>query len=238
MTEAEITARTDTSEKWQRARKPDQRNLRRQEILQSAYRLFRDEDFSGISLNSIAREAELSKTSIYLYFKTKEEIFLYIYMQACQNMIDAMVAGLVRLPQNPGCMDIAEVCVSALWNDEKMCSLSPLVNASIERNVSDTLLAEVVRLKMNESKKLHQAMKRFLPNLSEKNAYEFLLYTINLFSQFIANEKNKQLLCVLGNEEFSGKNINIRELFIDGVSRLIYSYGFKCAGLQTDVGFK
>ncbi len=234
MTAERLIAGQGSAKEWQRARKPDQRKKRRQDILHAAYRLFRDEDFSGISLNSIAREAQLSKTSIYLYFKTREEIFLHIYMNAFRDWISHSVTALKRLQSGSTAGIIAETWIDVLWNDEKMCSLSPLVNASIEHNVSDGLLADVVRMKLDESKRLHMALKRFLPYLSERNAYELLLYTINLFSQFIANEKNKQLLWVLGNDEFSGKGIHIRKLYIDGVSRLIFSYGMQYEDSDSD----
>ncbi len=214
----------ETKIKWQRARTPEQQDKRREEILQAAYTLFRDMDFETISLNSIAREANLSKTSVYLYFKTREEIFIHIYMESFREWISNSVKAIEKLSVPSSAHEIANAWVNATWYDDRMCSLAPLVNASIERNVSDDLLADIVWMKIKESLKLQSALRRFIPAFSDRDAYELLLFTLNLFSQFIANERNQNLLRVLKGEVFSAMDIHIRELLVNGVARLISSY--------------
>ena len=214
----------ETKMNRQRARTPEQQDKRREEILQAAYTLFRDMDIETISLNSIAREAKLSKTSVYLYFKTREEIFIHIYMETFREWISNSVKAIEKLSATSSAYDIANAWVNVSWSDERMCSLSPLVNASIERNVSDDLLADIVWMKIKESHKLQSALRRFIPVFSDRDAYELLLFTLNLFSQFIANERNHNLLRVLKGEIFSAMDIHIREFLVKGVARLISSY--------------
>ena len=214
----------ETKMNWQRARTPEQQDKRREGILQAAYTVFRDMDFETISLNSIAREAKLSKTSVYLYFNTREEIFIHIFMESFREWILNSVNAFEKLSDSSSAQDIANAWVNATWYDERMCSLAPLVNASIERNVSDDLLADIVWMKINESSRLQLALKRFIPVISDRDASELLLFTLNLFSQFIANERNHNLLRVLKGEIFSAMDIHIRELLVKGVARLISSY--------------
>jgi AcrR family transcriptional regulator len=60
-------------------RKREKKN-RKNAILKAARRLFFDNGFRPVTVESIARKAELSKGSIYLYFKSKEEIYTQILL--------------------------------------------------------------------------------------------------------------------------------------------------------------
>src|SRR5215213_9635624 len=59
-----------------RAVREDQKERRRGEILDVAWRLFRGRSYGEITVSEVAREAGLAKGTVYLYFETKEEMFL------------------------------------------------------------------------------------------------------------------------------------------------------------------
>lgn len=50
---------------------------RRVEILERAFELFAEEGFAGVTYQKIANRCGISRTSIYKYFKDKDQIFLY-----------------------------------------------------------------------------------------------------------------------------------------------------------------
>lgn len=60
-------------------RKREKKN-RKNAILKAARRLFFENGFRPVTVESIAKKAELSKGSIYLYFKSKEEIYTNILL--------------------------------------------------------------------------------------------------------------------------------------------------------------
>lgn len=60
-------------------RKREKKN-RKNAILKAARRLFFENGFRPVTVESIAKKAELSKGSIYLYFKSKEEIYAEILL--------------------------------------------------------------------------------------------------------------------------------------------------------------
>ena len=62
-------------------RKKREKEERRDLILRTAKRLFFDEGFQSVTVEKIAREAELAKGSIYLHFRGKEEIYTQILLQ-------------------------------------------------------------------------------------------------------------------------------------------------------------
>jgi AcrR family transcriptional regulator len=56
-------------------RREREKNERRRLIMDAAHRLFSSKGFSATTMEEIAREAELSPGTIYLYFKNKEELY-------------------------------------------------------------------------------------------------------------------------------------------------------------------
>ena len=51
---------------------------KREEVLDIASETFRSKGFDGTSINVMAREAGISKESIYRYFGSKEDLFLAV----------------------------------------------------------------------------------------------------------------------------------------------------------------
>jgi len=56
-------------------RKERERERRKQQIIVAAKRVFSDRGFNRATMEDIAREAELSPGTLYLYFKNKEELY-------------------------------------------------------------------------------------------------------------------------------------------------------------------
>jgi AcrR family transcriptional regulator len=65
----------------QRARKDEDKQQRRQDIIVLAWQLFERMDYDAITIAEVARQAGLAKGTIFLYFRTKEELFLAVQQQ-------------------------------------------------------------------------------------------------------------------------------------------------------------
>jgi AcrR family transcriptional regulator len=61
---------------------------KRRQILQGARRMFLAQGFDAASMNDIAREAGVSKGTLYVYFKSKEELFEAIVEEQCLQQGD------------------------------------------------------------------------------------------------------------------------------------------------------
>lgn len=61
-------------------RRKREKESRRSAILKAARKLFFEKGFKTVTVESIAKKAELSKGSIYLYFNSKEEIYANILL--------------------------------------------------------------------------------------------------------------------------------------------------------------
>ena len=65
-----------------RARTQDQKQFRRQQILDAAEQHFTQVGYEGFSMANLAKLAGVVKGTLYLYFKTREEVFLTLYNQS------------------------------------------------------------------------------------------------------------------------------------------------------------
>jgi TetR/AcrR family transcriptional regulator len=71
-------------------RKERERQQRRNAIIDAAERIFSARDFSGSSMDDVAEEAELSKGTLYLYFKSKDDLQFAIFMRGMDILMKMM----------------------------------------------------------------------------------------------------------------------------------------------------
>ncbi|MBW2175955.1 MAG: TetR/AcrR family transcriptional regulator [Deltaproteobacteria bacterium] len=67
-------------------RKERERERRRQQIIVAAKRVFTVKGFSRATMEDIAKEAELSPGTLYLYFKNKEELYASLSLRILQYL--------------------------------------------------------------------------------------------------------------------------------------------------------
>ena len=65
-----------------RARSAEQKALRRQAVLDAAETYFLEVGYEAFSMTQLAKKAGVVKGTLYLYFKTREELFLTLYEQS------------------------------------------------------------------------------------------------------------------------------------------------------------
>jgi len=70
-----------------RERKEREKDRRRQQIIVAAKRIFTAKGFQKTTMEDIAREAELSPGTIYLYFKNKEELYASLTLRILQYIL-------------------------------------------------------------------------------------------------------------------------------------------------------
>jgi AcrR family transcriptional regulator len=102
-------------------RRKRERENRRNAILKAARRLFFEKGFRIVTVDSIAKRAELSKGSIYLYFNSKEEIYTHILL----NDIDKFHKNLTQLFKNDrsaaeALLDMASIYVDFFLSDREL----------------------------------------------------------------------------------------------------------------------
>ena len=81
------------------ARKEKQKQEIRSLILEESMKLFLEEGFSKVSVRKIAERVQYSPTTLYLYFKDKNEILFYCCESGFKKMLEQNIAlGLISDP--------------------------------------------------------------------------------------------------------------------------------------------
>jgi AcrR family transcriptional regulator len=70
-----------------RERKERERERRKQQIMVAAKRVFTEKGFSKATMEDIAKEAELSPGTLYLYFKNKDELYASLSLRILQYLM-------------------------------------------------------------------------------------------------------------------------------------------------------
>ena len=128
-------------------RRKRERENRKNAILKAARKLFFENGFRPVTVESIAKKAELSKGSIYLYFKSKEEI----YTQILLNDIDKFHEHFNDLLLNPisaseALLRFSGIYVDLFLNDRELFRiLMTFMLHTINMNLPEELNLHIIR---------------------------------------------------------------------------------------------
>lgn len=119
---------------FQRARRPEQKEERREAILAAAREIAGERPVREVSLGDIARRVGLAKSNVLRYFETREEVYLRLLMREWEAW-NVDVTG--RLPSSPTTPDaVAATVARTLAERPLFCDLVSQMSAVLERNVS------------------------------------------------------------------------------------------------------
>ncbi|MCK9391200.1 MAG: TetR/AcrR family transcriptional regulator [Syntrophales bacterium] len=102
-------------------RRKREKENRKNAILKAARKLFFDKGFKNVTVESIAKKAELSKGSVYLYFKSKEDIYTQILLSDIDKFHKVM-ANIIREGQSSSAtlMSLANLYTDFFMNDREL----------------------------------------------------------------------------------------------------------------------
>jgi AcrR family transcriptional regulator len=121
-----------------RARSLEEKSFRRQQILDAASALFAEVGYEGFSVALLASKAGIVKGTLYLYFKTREEVFLALYDQSLNRWSEKFIQ---RLPDSLEDRAFCKLLYETAFGDPLYVPLQARLEKVIEHNVSlDCLL--------------------------------------------------------------------------------------------------
>lgn len=124
-----------------RARSAAEKTQRRDDILRAAERLWTSTSYTDLSMNHVAREAKLAKGTLYLYFDTKEELFLALVTEHLHTWVSSTVR-LLQERQPRSAQAVADVLLDASVDVAPLRRLLVLLGTVLERNVRPELTRE------------------------------------------------------------------------------------------------
>lgn len=122
-----------------RARDDDEKEERRQQILDGARRLFDQQTFSDISVSAVAREVGVAKGTLYIYFESKEALFLDLLLSEMSEWFEAVAAAI---PRPATVSDVAHVITDELVKRPRLPRLAGILHSVFEHNIAEELALE------------------------------------------------------------------------------------------------
>lgn len=123
-----------------RAVKDIQKQERQQAIIEAALELFKQHDYQKITLDTVAERVGVARGTLYLYFKTREELFVVALEQLYLKWHETTVAALERLLAQTGnaptIPQVSDLIINSLLTHRTLTRLSALLPAVLEQNVS------------------------------------------------------------------------------------------------------
>ena len=108
-------------------------NARKEEIIAAAELLYQTKGFKDITIQDIAKETSFTRTSIYNYFETKEEIFMALLQKEYERWVeelDAAIYGHESMERG----EIAKTLAVSLENRELLLKLMSMNHYDMEEN--------------------------------------------------------------------------------------------------------
>jgi len=122
---------------FQRARSDEHKAQRRTELLDAASELLEEVGVDGISLSQIAKRAGLSKSNVYTYFESREDVLLSLLFEDWQRWVAAAEVAMVPLAGRDDPDGVAKVLSERYLAEPRLCELMSVLSSVLEQNVSE-----------------------------------------------------------------------------------------------------
>ena len=180
-------------------RKERERERRRQQIIVAAKRVFSEKGFNKATMEDIAKEAELSPGTLYLYFKNKDELYASLSLR----ILHYLYIRLEHLNSGEGLdfqqrLDALKDAMYDVYQFDSMILINMFHLQSSEtlRNLTPELLAEIKRLSresLSEMAKLfHDGIKSGVYIDVHPNALADIVWA--MFSGVVLWENSKKVI--------------------------------------------
>jgi AcrR family transcriptional regulator len=116
-----------------RAIKASDKQLRFQDILNTALQIFEQKSFQDLTMAELATQTGLAKGTLYLYFKTKEEVFLAVLEQLLDNWFEEVNSRLAKGPITVP--ELVDLFTEALKRQTSLGRLLAMNNSVLEQNI-------------------------------------------------------------------------------------------------------
>ena len=158
---------------WQRARTDEQKAQRMDAILAATARLYAQSSFEKITLAAIAREAKFTRSNLYKYFRSKEEIFFEFLKHDVRLWREDLTAAYAKR-KVWSVQAFADTWVSVLVRHKRLLRLVSVLYGHLEKKASRAGLIGFKQTANREFGQLAAILCRLFPSLDEVRALKFL----------------------------------------------------------------
>ena len=176
-------------------------NARKEEIIAACRKLYENRSFKEITLKEIGQQTSFTRTSIYNYFETKEEIFLALL----QREYELFVEDLNHLCEEKNSLSGDELASELAYALERRMMMLKLLSMNLYDMEANSRMERLIEFKAayGESKNaVDRCLQKFCPELDEEARqtflYAFLPFVYGLYPYTMVTEKQKEAMNVAG----------------------------------------
>ena len=155
-----------------RARGEEQKEIRRQQIVDAAASLYAEVGYDKVTFSKIGRKVSFTRLNLYNYYHCKEDIFLTLLLQDRWNMLEdakSTFSGAVT-DRDAFCLAWAEL----MLRHQRMLALFSIVNTVILKDASSDMHRRF-RLEISQiSNELGALVQKLFPRFTTEQASLFV----------------------------------------------------------------
>lgn len=218
---------------YQRARQPEQKQERRQAILDAALHLWLESSYSEFTMARLAERTGLAKGTLYVYFATKEQLFLTLLEEMSLSWLQDVCRQLQPYSGKGDAKEVARLLSRSFTSRESFTRLLSLLEGVLEHGIDYETAYGFKQRMLAPSKATGEVLERCLPGLRAGDGVRLLMHVRALLTGLRQAADSPTIIqqVIADHTEFEPYQIQFeRELEI-GLLALIQ--GFVALGIQS-----
>lgn len=176
---------------------PELTAARKEEIISACEQLYKTMSFKDITLKEIGNVTSFTRTSIYNYFQTKEEIFLALYTREYDRWNEDL-QGILNENAKLSKKQLSEMIASSIAKREQLLKLLSMNNYDMESNSRPELLVSF-KVSYGESlRNIQKILKKFCPDMNEADIksfiYVFFPFMFGIYPYTTVTDKQREAM--------------------------------------------
>ena len=196
-------------------------DVRREEIINACEELYKKENFNDITLKQIGEKTTFSRTSIYNYFQTKEEIFLALFQREYEKWIE----DLNKIYEENEKLTTEELANKLAHTIEKRPTLLKILAMNLydmEDNSKMEALVEFKQAYGDSIKAVKRCLDKFVINMNEEEKTNFIFsffpFMYGIYPYAVVTAKQKE---AMETADVPFKKLTIYEIAYMGTLKLL-----------------
>lgn len=211
-----------------RAMTEAQKEVRRNDILKVALSRFARAPYEELSMADTAEEAGVAKGTLYLYFKSKEEMFLAVYNNELNSWFDELDKELAFAHGGASIAGFVEILSTSLARRPELLRLIAILHTVLERNLDHTTAKRFKNWLKERLLKTGALTEKYLPFLTPGQGAELALKINALVIGFQhMAEPAGAMREVLAEEDMALFRVDLKKALLETLSTLIMGLAYE-----------
>lgn len=176
---------------------PEQTNARKEEIINACAKLYETTSFKDLTLKDIGKATSFTRTSIYNYFQTKEEIFLAL-LQREYDLWNADLTAILEENTALTADEFADKLARSLEKRERLLKLMSMNHYDMEGSSRIENLTEFKRSYGKSLQLVTRCAEKFFPALSVHEVQDFIYiffpFMFGIYPYTYVTQKQRQAM--------------------------------------------